>query len=230
MSPFPQTPYGLAEDVAAAGTLDVSRVRVATGDGEVHSYDAANDTTYLFITYCSHEVCGPVAAVKGDLRASGGLPRGALLDPIEDRLSLVPAPPLDETIPRDALGVRDASQAYTSLFEVRSAWPAFLPRLFAVGLVGAGLGLSARPRTLSTLPGALGALVGLAVARAPMAIIFAQIAVVPLVIAAAVTAIVAAARKRAGWGAAAVLLFAAVMLGASFLAFFHFPPASSAGD
>lgn len=230
LSPFPTSPYTLASEVKAAGTLDVSRVLMATGDGEIHSYDATNDTTFLFVAYCSHSVCGPIVAVKGDLRGAGGLPRGGLLDPVDDQLSLIPAPPADEMIPRDALGIRDASEAYSSRFVVRSPWPIFLPRLIAVGLVGAGFALLARPRPWSALPGGLGAFAGLAVARAPMAIIFSQLLVIPLVIAAAVTAVVAAARKRAGWGAAAVLWFAVVMLGASFLAFFHFPPAGSAGD
>ena len=231
VAPFPKDAHSLFADVRASGSLPADRIVLAVADGAFHSYDEANDTTFVFVARCSHSLCGAVASLKGDYR-SADLSGPILLDPVDDELSLVAAPPPDPAAASGALnGIREGSgteQAYSSYFEPRSAWPIFLPRLAALGLVAVGIGLAARPRWPSILPGALAATVGIVVARQPMAIILAQIAVIPLALAMIVTAIVAAVRKRAGWGAAAILLFGAAMLAASFLAFFHFPPGEDA--
>lgn len=222
-SPSPTSSYQLGEDVRAAGTMDAARVRISAHAGSVHSYDAANDTTYLWTSVCSHAMCGPLVPVKGDLRGRG-LDGPVLLAPVDATLALVPhaLPRLENETTFAFVTERSEGPAFSSVFETASPWPPFLARIGAFGLAAAGLGIALRQRWQAALP-ALGIVAALMVARQTHFIILVQIVGAPLGFVSLVTALAQWAIQRRGWIAAGIALGAVVALASSFVALGYFP-------
>ncbi|HUR68777.1 MAG TPA: hypothetical protein VM370_05980 [Candidatus Thermoplasmatota archaeon] len=224
ISPSPTSSYELGEKVRAAGAVDASRVRVSAYGGSVHSYDAANDTTYLYTSVCSHSMCGPLVPVEGDHRG-GGIRRPLLLRPLADELSLVPVP-----TPRDANETHfafvtersDEGLAFSAPFEPASPWPPFYARIGGIAIAAAGLGLAARRVWWATLPAA-GALAGPVVASSTSWIVLVQLVGAPVGFIALVTALAQWGIQRRGWIAAAIALTAVVALASGFVALGYFP-------